>query len=85
MKDSARSANDVSKDYVGIDVPHGFRTALPEQQVEVLDAPGALAAGDSRFRLVLCENGTVGLDPEAHGMCGIGRVDGLQPDRVVTE
>jgi hypothetical protein len=47
--------------YIGVDVPMGFKTALPIQQVEVRDVSGSVALGDNCFRMLILQNGTQGL------------------------
>jgi predicted O-methyltransferase YrrM len=49
------------RQYVGVDVERAYQARLPVQRKEVPAEPGALAAGDSRFALVVKARGSFDL------------------------
>lgn len=62
--------------YQGIDVMQGYVTAREVQRREVPQQPGHMAAGDSRFRLLLSPRGSLDLGPQDLAPCDAAFIDG---------
>jgi len=62
--------------YIGVDVPHGHRTALECQQSEVRVHPGCRAAHHHEFWLLLRPGGSVTLTPQDLEGCSAIFIDG---------
>jgi hypothetical protein len=69
--------------YVGIDVEAGYRPELEHQKYEMVPDPGRFAIADPRFRLILCERGTLDLGPQSVEPCDAVFIDGDHSARVV--
>jgi predicted O-methyltransferase YrrM len=62
--------------YVGIDVPHHFEPTLQNQKSEVPETAGLYARGDPRFDLMLCAEGSSGLQADDLPRCQAVFIDG---------
>lgn len=62
--------------YTGIDVAPGYKFATTNQSSEIPRTPGALAAADKRFRLIVRPRGTFDLTPADIGPADLVFVDG---------
>jgi predicted O-methyltransferase YrrM len=52
------------EEYIGVDVPLSYKTALPVQQTEIPTEPGQLVNGNPKFHLIIRPRGTFDLKPE---------------------
>jgi predicted O-methyltransferase YrrM len=59
--------------YIGIDVPISYQPVLAHQRAEMVRDPGALVVDDTRFELMLCERGSLELEPKDFNL----RYDGV--------
>ena len=69
--------------YVGVDVPMSYVPGLLHQCLEMVTAPGSLAARDPRFELVVRDRGTLDLGPADLPQADAVFIDGDHSERVV--
>jgi len=69
--------------YIGVDVYEGYVPAMPVQRGEIPSRPGALAAYNPRFQLILSEAGSLDLEPRDLPPCEAVFIDGDHSRRAV--
>jgi predicted O-methyltransferase YrrM len=69
--------------YIGIDIPSDRAPTLACQRGEVPRSAGVYASGDPRFFVLVCESGSLGLEPADLEACDAVFIDGDHSENAV--